>query len=158
MSRDILVQESDDPSPKSIQTRRVDLAFPYHHHPPAAPPQLPPSSLVSFRVTAQLGRPIVDSRRGNAAPTATVQVPEAAVDIDDLVEAGEYEVGGPRERADMQTITVAQGMHETADQQFRRRVLRLDRRHDVGPLGFREGVHDANPTSSRCGCPACRLG
>jgi len=40
----------------------------------------------------------------------------------------------------MQTVAVSQRMDEPADQKFRSRVLRLDRRHDAGSFGLRERV------------------
>ena len=60
-----------------------------------------------------------------------MQVPEATVNVYDLPQPRKYEIGSARERANVESVTVAEGMDEPADQQFRSRVLRLDRRHDA---------------------------
>jgi hypothetical protein len=44
-----------------------------------------------------------------------VHVPETAIDVDNLPPSWEHEVRRARERTNVQTVTVAEGMHETAD-------------------------------------------
>ncbi len=72
-----------------------------------------------------------------------MQVPEATVDVYDLPQSRKYEIGSARERANVESVTVAEGMDEPADRQIRSRVLRLDRRHDARSLALGNGVdHD----------------
>ena len=98
------------------------------------------SPLVSGGVAPHLGDPVVAPRRRHSAPGATVHVPETAVDVDDFPQSRENEIGCAGERADVQTVTVSQGMDQPPDHQFRSCVLRLDRRHDAGSFGLRERV------------------
>jgi hypothetical protein len=120
--------------------QRMDLALPDHHYLPTALPQLSPSPFVSCSIATHLGDPVAASRRRYSTPRATVHVPETTVDVNNPSQSRKYKIGSAWERTNVQTITVAEGMHETADHQFRGRVLRLDRRHDAGSLGLCEGV------------------
>jgi len=52
-----------------------------------------------------------------------MHVPETAVDIDDLPQPWENEVRRARQGPDVQTVTVAQGVDELADQPFGSGVL-----------------------------------
>ena len=56
-------------------------------------------------------------------------VPEAPVDEDRLFPADENDVGCPGKTASMQTISKALGVQQTANNEFRLRILLLDARH-----------------------------
>ena len=145
-----LVKEGRDSSLQATLSRRRNLAFPDHHHLPAGFSQGLPGQLVPSRVALQLGGPVVASRRWNAASGAAVHVPEAAVDVDDLPQSREHQIGSAGKRSDVQAVTVSERMHKTSDRQFGSGVLRLDRRHNAGPLGLRNGVsHFETPFHAR---------
>jgi hypothetical protein len=145
-----LVKESRDSSLQATLWRRRNLAFPDHHHLPAGFSQGLPGQLVPSRVALQLGGPVVAPRRWNAASGAAVHVPEAAVDVDDLPQSREHQIGSAGKRSDVQAVTVSERMHKTSDRQFGSGVLRLDRRHNAGPLGLRNGVsHFETPFHAR---------
>ena len=78
-----------------------------------------------------------------------MHVPETPIDVDDLPQSWENKIRGARQRTDMQTVTVSQGMHEPANKKFRGCVLRLHRRHDSGSLSFRDSIrHDKRDFTS----------
>lgn len=117
------------------QPGAVDLAFLNDQHAPSQPIQSSANPLVARGVALEFSNPIAASRRGYSAAAAVVQMPEAAVDDDDFSMPGEHEIGRARERRIVQAIAEAQGMRESPDHQLRRRVPRLDRRHDPAMVG-----------------------
>jgi len=70
-----------------------------------------------------------------------MHMPETAVDVDDLSQSREDEIGCPRERADMKTVAIPERMDQPSNCELRSRILRLDRRHDARPIGGAEGIH-----------------
>lgn len=68
---------------------------------------------------------------------ARVNVPEAALDVDDLAELGEHQVQRARQVPAVQPEAVAEPVREPADKDLRRRVTRPHRRYDLRPLGPR---------------------
>jgi hypothetical protein len=71
-------------------------------------------------------------------------MPEAAVDVDDLPQTREHQVGRAGKIADVKPITVSERMDQATDEHLRHRVFRLHRRHDAGTLGFRKDVSHWN--------------
>ena len=79
-------------------------------------------------------------RSRNTAAAAMVHVPKTAADIDDLAKAWKDHVGRAGQCTNMESVSVAQGMHEPPDNHFGRRALRLHGRHDAGALALRYRV------------------
>lgn len=109
----------------------------------------------SFQPEALLGVPVPGPRTlgcpefgvafgGVPARAAIVEMPEAAIDEDDLAPAGEYEIRAawqpPAACGTVQSITVALGMEQPAHQHFRFGVLAADAGHIPAPLLGRELV------------------
>jgi hypothetical protein len=59
-------------------------------------------------------------------------MPEASVDEYDPAELGKYHVRGTRELPDVETVTIAHPVDESADDHFRLGVAMRHRRHDAG--------------------------
>jgi len=108
------LQEGNDSRLKPLLLRRVDLTLPKHQHLPTIAAQLSLSPLIPRRIPLKLGGPVASSRRWHSTPSATVQVPETAVDIDDLPQSREDKIGGAGKRANVQAEAVAQRMNQTA--------------------------------------------
>lgn len=77
------------------------LAFPDGQDVVAQGAELAAGELVTMAVALELGEPVGVAGGGDAAAAASVHVPEAAVDVDDLVAGGEDEVWGAGEGADV---------------------------------------------------------
>ena len=99
--------------------------------------------LVSFRVATEFCGPIPAMGGRDTAMGATVHMPKAAADVDDFAQSRKHEIRRPWQRADMEAVTVAQRVNKSANNQFRRSVLRLDGCHNARALSLGKGVgHD----------------
>lgn len=90
---------------------------------------------------------------------AIVTVPEAAVDEDGDLEAGEHEVGTSRKARAMETESEPETVERGPDVELRLRVLLPNSRHDAASLLRGEAVHEAimkpYPERDRTANPAC---
>jgi hypothetical protein len=91
------------------------LAFPDDEGLPALLLEGAAVAAVAVGVAVDFGEPVIAAGGGDAAGSAGVSVPEAAVDEDDFFEAGEDEVGGGGEGGDVEAGAVAEGVDEAAD-------------------------------------------
>ena len=98
------------------------------------------NQFVSRGVALEFRSPILAMGGWNTAMGAAVHVPEASADVDDFPQSRKHEIRRPRQRAIMEAVTVAQGMHKTADNHLWRSVLRLDGRHDARTFRLGEGI------------------
>jgi hypothetical protein len=94
---------------------RKCFAFPNDHYSPAGTAQDPLDTLVPGGVSFQLPNPILPTRRGNAAASTTVHVPEAAVDEDDFAKPEENQVRAAWERGIVKAVVVSQRMYKATD-------------------------------------------
>ena len=75
-------------------------------------------SFVAGGVLLDFGEPVFAAGGGDAAASAGVHVPEAAVDEDDFLEAGEDEIGCAEEGSDVESVAETEGVDEAADGHF----------------------------------------
>lgn len=139
-----LVQERRDPRPEPVDPRRPSLTLPHRQRLPSSRTEQAPDLRIAPPVPLKLGDPILPIRRGRRlALRATVPVPEAAVDEDDFPHLRENQIRRPWQRPIMSSETKTQHSNQPAHDEFRRRALRLHRRHDSRAFVFGESVnHD----------------
>lgn len=80
------------------------LALPHGEHAPGAAAQGAAVLLVAGGVVLDFGEPVVAAGGGDAAGSAGMSVPEAAVDEDDILAAGKDEVGRAGEGGDVGAV------------------------------------------------------
>jgi len=107
------LQEGNDSRLKPLLLRRVDLTLPKHQHLPTIAAQLSLSPLIPRRIPLKLGGPVASSRRWHSTPSATVQVPETAVDIDNFHRSGKNHIGTARQGTNMQAVTISERMYKS---------------------------------------------
>jgi hypothetical protein len=86
--------------------------------------------LVAFAVPKQLSLPIIHSRAWNSALTAIrVKMPKTAMNEDYSFPLVKHKIWNTWQLSHMQTISKAQSMQETANQEFWFGILALDAAH-----------------------------
>ena len=96
--------------------------------------------------------PEFGARRRPAEVAAVVAVEEAAVDENYRPVFRQYDIGSPRQATVVQSESVASCMESPANQEFRARVLRADRRH-IPPSDFQH-MNVTHQTTMPICCPA----
>jgi len=86
-------EKCGDSSRKTVALTGSGLTLPHGEHRPAGTAQRTARPHVAGRVAVDLGHPIGAPGRRDAAAAAGVLVPETAVDVDDLAQAGKGEIG-----------------------------------------------------------------
>ena len=74
-------------------------------------------------------------------------MPEAPVNEDDFSCSSKNDVGLPWQVTGVQPVSVSEGMHQLAHEQFRSGVLRANPTHDFGPFAARKTVHSYSKSS-----------
>lgn len=112
----------------------AQCAFPDDRNSPASLEQVASVASVPFGVRNELRSPELLARgRHGGVPTASVSVPEAAVDETDGVEPAKHEVWSARESSVVQTVSEPAGVDGSTKSEFRTRVSASDPRHYARP-------------------------
>jgi len=127
------LKESD--SPLDHRGRPPYLAFPHNQNLPAKPAKLPAIPSISYLVARQLPLPeLGPGGRVDLAVLASMAVPEAAMDKDNLSSARKHEVGTARKIASMKSVAISKSMQHPPNHQLRLRILAANARHAVATL------------------------
>src|SRR5579871_1469054 len=106
-----------------VQIRIADFALPNHQDCPAHLPQRFLVHSITLNVAFQFRTPIVQAGFRNMRVDAlSMLMPEAATDLDDLVQPGKNQIGFAWKVAHMESISEPHAMYQTAHQHFRRSV------------------------------------
>jgi hypothetical protein len=95
-----------------IKLRHITgLAFPNRQHLPPATPELAHDASIASRVAQTLLFPVIGiGHRRQTRMSASVHVPEASMNVDNLSQLNQYDIRRSRKVAPVQTKTVAEPM------------------------------------------------
>jgi len=135
------------------------FAFPDHQLCPARPGQQPAGLSVARHVPPALRAPVLAVVHGRTLPaTARMNVPKAAMYVDDLAQTRQHDVGRSRQVAAVQPKSKTQPMHESSHGKFRGRVPRLHCCHRARTLCFCQRLwHGYRITMRIPGVPTCAI-
>ena len=138
--RSQVTKEPQQPSTEYIHV--LGFTFPDCQHLPSEPTKLLDAPPIPFDISAQLQRPITDSRfRSPSVFANLVLMPKATVDEDDLSPSREYQIRRSRQVSLVQSVTVSKAMQKSAHDEFRMRVLASNTAHDFTAACWRDSVH-----------------
>ena len=124
-------------------TLPVELTFPDHHHAPTSTAQKTLGRGVSFLVALQFPHPVQPIRcRNSVSSRAIVQVPEAAVHEDHALARRKHQVRRSGQVGSMQSISIAEAVHQSTQREFGLRISRANTRHDIASLHEHQRLPD----------------
>lgn len=126
------------------------LALPNDKDGPSLLPEVRDAGAIPAPISLDLGRPKGDSGLGEPSVPAAVAVPEAAVNEDDLSQAGKYQVGPTRQFRVVKAVAITHAVNEAPNDHFGDRILASDAAHERAAL-FRGACVD------QCGYPTRKI-
>lgn len=118
----------------------LKLALPDATGAPSHSPQLCSHPTISLLVGLNFGEPIVRPRLRGPPFGASMPVPEASVDKDCGLSAGENNVRRAWERARVESVAISAGMKPLPNGHLGPRIAGLDRLHDPATLSRGTGI------------------